>query len=151
VHSAGILLYRHRDNVLEVFLVHPGGPFWASRDDGAWSIPKGLVDAGEAPLAAAQREFREETGFDAAGRFIELGELRQPSRKIVHAWALEQDVDAEALRSNHFSMEWPRGSGVMREFPEVDRGRWFTIEQAENKILKGQAGFLARLLKAIGR
>ena len=143
--SAGILCYRYRQQ-LEVFLVHPGGPFWSKKDDGAWSIPKGLLEAGELPLAAAIREFREETGFAVSDGFIELGQLRQPSKKIVHAWAVQTDFDANKLKSNSFSMEWPRGSGQVREYPEVDRGEWFILSSARQKIYQGQAVFLERLL-----
>ena len=148
-HSAGILLFRDQRTDLEVFLVHPGGPFWVRRDAGAWSIPKGLFEADESPLEAAKREFREETGFVAQGRFIELGQLKQPSGKIVHAWALEMDVDATRLRSNTFSLEWPRGSGIIQEYPEVDRGAWFDLAQAREKIVKGQVGFIERLLEQL--
>ena len=150
VTSAGILLFRYRDKELELFLVHPGGPFWAKRDAGAWSIPKGLCEADEPALAAARREFGEETGFALDGAFIDLGELRQPSGKIVHAWALAQDVDAAALRSNTFTLEWPKGSGVVREYPEVDRGAWFDLAEARDRLLKGQRGFLDRLLERLG-
>lgn len=148
-HSAGILLFRYQDTELEVFLVHPGGPFWIRRDVGAWSIPKGLFEENETPLEAAKREFNEETGFVAQGRFVELGQLKQASGKIVHAWALEMDVDAAHLESNTFSLEWPRGSGVIREFPEVDRGAWFDLEQAREKITKGQVEFIYRLLERL--
>jgi predicted NUDIX family NTP pyrophosphohydrolase len=151
LHSAGILLYRYRDDELEVFLVHPGGPFWANRDEGAWSIPKGLIEDNEACLEAAQRELKEETGFDVAGRFIELGQLRQPSKKIVHAWALGQDVDASKLNSNTFTLEWPGGSGLIREYPEVDKGAWFDLGQARTKMHKGQVGFLDRLLERLAQ
>jgi predicted NUDIX family NTP pyrophosphohydrolase len=147
--SAGILLYRFREKELQVFLVHPGGPFWARRDEGAWSIPKGLMEAGENPLDAARREFREETGFEVEGGCLELGELKQPSRKLVHAWASEQDIDPSRLKSNTFTLEWPKASGQMREYPEVDRGGWFGLEEALKKILKGQAEFLDRLLERL--
>lgn len=149
-HSAGILLYRLREGAVQVLLVHPGGPFWAHKDAGAWSIPKGLCEATESLLDAARREFREETGFNAEGPFVALGELRQPGGKIVHVWAVEQDVDAAAVKSNHFSLEWPRHSGSVREYPEVDRGQWFDIEAARGKILPGQAGFLDRLREHLG-
>jgi predicted NUDIX family NTP pyrophosphohydrolase len=150
IHSAGILCFRFRDQVLEVLLVHPGGPFWAKRDLGAWSIPKGLIEGEEDPLSAAQREFFEETGFVAQGKFIELGQLKQPSKKIVHAWALQMDLDAEQVKSNTFSMEWPRGSGQMRDYPEVDKGAWFTLAEARQKIYQGQEAFLDRLLHQLG-
>jgi predicted NUDIX family NTP pyrophosphohydrolase len=132
-------------------LVHPGGPFWAKKDEGAWSIPKGLFEDGEEPLAAAKREFKEETSVDVDGRFTELGELRQPSRKVIHAWALESDLDPDAIVSNTFELQWPRHSGVVRTYPEIDRAGWFGIAEAREKILKGQVGFLDRLLEMIGR
>ena len=147
VQSAGILCYREREQGLEVFLVHPGGPFWARRDDGAWSIPKGLIETGEDPLSAARREFNEETGFVASGECIELGQLKQRSGKIVHAWALQMDLDPTYLHSNTFTLEWPRGSGKLREYPEVDRGAWFSLATARQKIYEGQAAFLDRLLE----
>lgn len=146
VHSAGLLCYRYPGQMLEVFLVHPGGPFWEKRDDGAWSIPKGLIEAGEDPLMTAKREFNEETGFVAVGDFIALNTLKQHSGKIVHAWAVQMDLDASRLSSNTFSMEWPKDSGNQNEFPEVDRGEWFTLERARQKIYPGQAAFLDRLL-----
>jgi len=144
--SAGLLMYR-RKNGLEVFLVHPGGPFWAQRDMGAWSIPKGEYADGEEPLAAARREFEEETGFPATGGFIELGELKQAGGKIVSAWAFEGDCDARDLRSNTFTMEWPPRSGRKMEFPEVDRGSWYSIEDARKYLLPAQCVFLDRLLQ----
>jgi len=150
VHSAGILCYRFQGQVLEVFLAHPGGPFWAKRDAGAWSIPKGLIEADEDPFAAARREFREETGFDANGTFLELGQLKQHSGKIVHAWAVQMDLDATQLKSNTFSLEWPKGSGHVREYPEVDKGAWFELTKARQKIYKGQEDFLDRLLEQLG-
>jgi predicted NUDIX family NTP pyrophosphohydrolase len=144
--SAGLLLFREVAERLEVLLVHPGGPFWAKKDDGAWSIPKGEFEGDEDPLAAARREFEEETGFAAVvGDPIPLAPLRQPSGKIVHAWALRGDVDPSALKSNTFSMEWPPKSGRQQEFPEVDRAAWFSFEVAARKILRGQAGFLSEL------
>ncbi len=143
--SAGLLMYRRSGEGLEVLLVHPGGPFWKKKDAGAWSIPKGEYVAGEDPLDAAKREFQEETGLAARGPFIPLTPLKQPGGKIVHAWAFEGDCDAEASKSNTFSMEWPPGSGRRQEFQEVDRAGWFTIEDAKRKILRGQAGFLGEL------
>lgn len=147
--SAGILLYRFNEGNLQVMLVHPGGPFWAKKDDGAWSIPKGIYEEGENPLAAAKREFQEETGQEVDGDFIDLGELKQPSRKIVQAWALEHDLDTSRIISNTFSLEWPPKSGAVREYPEVDRGRWFNVQEAREKILKGQLEFLDRLVEKI--
>ncbi|HOV52174.1 MAG TPA: NUDIX domain-containing protein, partial [Methanothrix sp.] len=123
--SSGILLFRFRDGELEVLLVHPGGPFWAKKDDGAWSMPKGLIEGDESPLAAAKREFKEETGFEVDGDFIALGELRLRSRKIVHAWALEKDLDETKVVSNKFRIEWPKGSGIIREYLEIDKASWF--------------------------
>ena len=149
VNSAGILLYRLRDNRVEVLLAHPGGPFWSGKDEAAWTIPKGLTEADEDSLQAAKREFREETGFEVDGQFIDLGTIRQPSRKMIHIWALEQDLDADRLHSNEFTMEWPRKSGIMMQFPEIDRAEWFDIETARQKIHKGQAGFLDRLHSTI--
>jgi predicted NUDIX family NTP pyrophosphohydrolase len=145
--SAGLLMYRKRDGALEVFLVHPGGPFWRKKDAGAWSIPKGEYLEGEDPLSAAIREFEEETSIKPDSDFVALREIRQPSGKIVTAWALEGDCDPASVKSNLFSMEWPKGSGVICEFPEVDRGEWFPIDIARDKIHKGQVGFLDRLLE----
>lgn len=142
--SAGILLYRRGAAELEVFLVHPGGPFWAKKDAGAWSVPKGLVDPGEEELACALREFREETGFDpglsASG--LDLGSFRQPSGKRLHVWALQGNCDPQALRSNLFEMEWPPKSGHNASFPEIDRGAWFGRVEALRRISKGQAAVL---------
>jgi predicted NUDIX family NTP pyrophosphohydrolase len=131
---------------LEVLLVHPGGPFWAKKDDGAWSIPKGEFADGEEPLDAAKREFEEETGIPAVGDFIALESLKQPSGKLVFAWAVRSDFDPSRLKSNTFSMEWPPKSGRQQEFPEVDKAEWFNVEAARRKILKGQAPFLDQLL-----
>jgi predicted NUDIX family NTP pyrophosphohydrolase len=145
--SAGILVYRRKEKGLEVFLVHPGGPFWKNKDAGAWSIPKGQYGDGEEPLAAAIREFGEETGFAlGAVEFRSLGELKQPSGKLVSAWAVEGDFPADAIQSNLFPMEWPPKSGKMQEFPEVDRAGWFGMERAREKLLPGQCGFLDRLV-----
>ncbi len=149
VKSAGILLYRFKDGQLQVMLVHPGGPFWTKKDKGAWSIPKGICEEDEVAIEAAKREFREETGFDIDGSFIDLGELRQSSGKIVHAWALEGDLDTGKIKSNTFQMEWPRGSGRIRQYPEIDKGEWFSIDVAKEKIVKGQRGFLKRLLEEL--
>ena len=144
--SAGLLLYRLVNDALEVLLVHPGGPFWAKKDLAAWSIPKGEFSPGEDPLAAAQREFQEETGFAVQGNFVALTPLQQPGGKIVRAWAVEGDCDPTQLRSNSFSLEWPPQSGRRRDFPEVDRAAWFPIGDARRKILPGQARFLDQLL-----
>ena len=143
--SAGILLYRIRKGALEVFLVHPGGPYWRNKDVGAWSIPKGLLEEGDDELAAAKREFQEETGSPVNGEFTALTPLKQPSGKVVHAWAVQGDIDASAVRSNLFPMEWPPRSGKMQDFPEVDRGGWFTLDIAREKILNGQRGFIDQL------
>jgi predicted NUDIX family NTP pyrophosphohydrolase len=143
--SAGILLYRLHGSKPEIFLVHPGGPFWAKKDAGAWSIPKGEFEPGEDRLEAAKREFREETGFALEGDFIELAPVKQPGGKVVYGWAAEGDCAPESLESNTFSLEWPPRSGKRMEFPEVDRAGWFTLEMAREKILKGQLGFLEEL------
>lgn len=143
--SAGLLVYRRRNGELQVLLVHPGGPFWVKRDLGAWSIPKGEVDAAEPLLDAANREFHEETGFTVVGEFRALTPLRQPGGKTVHAWAVPGDCDPARLRSNTFSLEWPPRSGTQREFPEIDRAAWFPIDEALRRILPGQAGFLREL------
>jgi predicted NUDIX family NTP pyrophosphohydrolase len=151
--SAGILLYRDRGcgAELRVLLVHPGGPFWAKKDEGAWSIPKGEYDEGGDPLAVARREFEEELGRPApAGDVIDLGELVQPSRKRVTAFAVEGDFDPSSLRSNLFELEWPPRSGRMQSFPEVDRAAWFTPDEARAKILPGQRPFIDRLLERLG-
>jgi predicted NUDIX family NTP pyrophosphohydrolase len=145
--SAGILLYRTSANGPEVFLVHPGGPFWTKRDLGAWSVPKGEVDGDEGMLEAAKREFREETGAQVEGNFVELAPLRQPSGKMVHAWAVEGDIDASSITSNTFSIEWPPHSGESREFPEVDRAEWFTLAEARDKLLPGQRPLLDELIQ----
>ena len=143
--SAGLLLYRHRNGALEVFLVHPGGPIWAGRDVGAWSIPKGEFGPDEDPLAAARREFEEETGFKVDGRFTALRPIRQRNNKLVYAWAVEGECDASHARSNTFPLEWPPHSGVTREFPEIDRAAWFSIATAREKIFNGQIGLLDEL------
>ena len=143
--SAGLLMYRQRNGQVEVFLVHPGGPFWAKKDMGAWSICKGEYAEGELPLEAAKREFQEETGFIADGSFLELGEVQQASGKIVSAWAVAGDCDPDKLISNRCEVEWPPRSGRKMEIPEVDRGGWFSIEAARARILKAQEPFLDRL------
>ena len=143
--SAGVLLYRRRGGGVEVFLVHPGGPFWARKDQAAWSIPKGELDPDEDALDAARREFQEETGLVAEGDFQALAPLRQPGGKVVHAFALEGDADPEAVRSNPFEMEWPPRSGKLQAFPEVDRAAWLALDLAREKIHKGQVGLLDQL------
>ena len=143
--SAGLIVYRRRGEDLEVFLVHPGGPFWAKKDLGAWSIPKGEYEEGEEGLDVARREFLEETGFAVDGDFLEVGTIKQAGGKVVTAWAVEGELDAALLRSNVFEMQWPPRSGRLQEFPEVDRGGWFSIEEARGRILKGQVGLLERL------
>jgi predicted NUDIX family NTP pyrophosphohydrolase len=147
--NAGLLMYRLRDSTLEVFLVHPGGPYWAKKDLGSWSIPKGEFEEGEDRLNAAKREFREETGFLPEGSFAALTPVKQPGGKTVYAWAVRGDCDAETIVSNRFSIEWPPRSGKRQEFPEVDRAGWFTMDVAKEKILKGQLGFLEELRRIV--
>ena len=142
--SAGLLLFRRRDR-LEVLLVHPGGPLWARKDEGAWSIPKGEIDADEDPLAAARREFEEELGSPVDGEFVKLTPIRQASGKWVDAWALESDFDTTTFKPGTFSMEWPPKSGRREDFPEVDRVEWFTIDEAKQKINRGQLALLDQL------
>ena len=144
--SAGLLLFRRPGPDVEVLLVHPGGPLWARKDDGAWSVPKGLVDDGEEPLAAAVRECQEEFGVTVAGDFLPLGALKQSGGKIVLAWAVEADFDPGTLKSNTFTMEWPPRSGQRQPFPEVDQAAWYAPGLAKQKILKGQAPFIDQLL-----
>ena len=148
--SAGLLMYRRSRGTLEVLLVHPGGPFWEKKDVGSWSIPKGEYEAGEEPLAAATREFQEETGLVAGGPYTPLTPIRQQGGKLVQAWAFEGDCDAESLKSTTFSLEWPPGSGRRREFPEVDRAGWFSVGEARRKILAAQADLLDELAVKIG-
>jgi predicted NUDIX family NTP pyrophosphohydrolase len=143
--SAGLVLFRRRPDGLEVLLIHPGGPFWSRRDLGAWSIPKGGYQPGEAPIDAARREFQEETGFSVDGPFLPLKPVRQAGGKVVTAWAVEGDLDASAVHSTTFSMEWPPKSGRQREFPEVDRAEWFPLRVAEEKILAGQRPLIEEL------
>src|SRR5947209_6932315 len=143
--SAGILLHRRRGETVEVFLVHPGGPFWAKKDLGAWSIPKGELGEAEDPLQAARRELEEETGLAIEGDFRPLQPIRQAGGKTVLAWAVEGDCDPEQLRSNLFEMEWPPRSGQRRSFPEVDRAAWFSLAEARERINAGQAAFLDQL------
>lgn len=138
-------MYHRRGEVIEVFLVHPGGPFWAKKDDGSWSLPKGEYEPDEDPLHAARREFREETGFSAEGHFYALAAVKVGKGKIVEAWYFEGDADPNALRSNTFSLEWPPRSGNIQDFPEVDRGAWFELPEARAKVVKGQLPFLDEL------
>jgi predicted NUDIX family NTP pyrophosphohydrolase len=149
--SAGLLLFREKAAGLEVLLVHPGGPFWAKKDAGAWSIPKGLIEEGEDPLAAARREFEEEVGIPSPdGEAIGLTPQRQPSGKIVSAWALRGDFDPAALKSGSFAMPWPPKSGKQQSFPEIDRAEWFTLDAAREKLLAGQRPFLEELERLLG-
>ena len=148
--SAGLLMYRLRDGEAEVLLVHPGGPFWKNKDQGAWSIPKGEYGEGGDPLAVARREFQEETGTAIDGEFVELGEIRQKAGKLVRAWAVEGDLDAEAIVSNTFKVQWPPGSGRWITVPEVDRAGWFDLDEARARINPAQAAFLDRLRERLG-
>jgi predicted NUDIX family NTP pyrophosphohydrolase len=143
--SAGVLLYRRRASGLEVFLVHPGGPFWARKDVGAWSIPKGEIEPGESPIDAARREFAEETGSVVAGTFASLGWVRMRSGKVVHAWAVEGEIDADTIRSNVFTLEWPPRSGRRRQYPEADRAAWFPLDEARRRILAAQSPLIDAL------
>lgn len=143
--SAGILLYRFHNNLAEVLLVHPGGPFWAKKDLGAWSIPKGEFGITEAPLDAAKRELEEETSIKAEGNFIELTPVKQKSGKLIYAWALQKDIDPASIRSNSFEIEWPPKSGIKKSFPEIDRAAWYTIDEAKSKIIGGQAPLINEL------
>lgn len=147
--SAGLLLYRRAARGLEVFLAHPGGLFWRGRDAGAWTIPKGLLDQGEAPLDAARREFQEETGLAPGGPFLPLGSVRQKAGKTVHAWACEGDADPAQVSSNQTRTEWPRGSGRWITYPEVDRCAWFLLAEARDKLNPAQVEFIGRLEAAL--
>src|SRR5437764_8059214 len=149
--SAGVIAFRRREGELEVFLVHPGGPFWQRKDDGAWSIPKGEFDEGEAPEAAARREFAEETGLTLPDQLIALTPIAQSRGKVVHPFAVEVELDADAIRSNTFELEWPPRSGSKREFPEVDRAAWFGVANAQRKILAGQRAILDELVGRVER
>ena len=144
-----MLLFRRKEAGIEVFLVHPGGPFWAKKDLGAWSIPKGEYTEGENAFDAARREFKEETGQPVDGKFLPLGELKQPSGKIITAWAVEHDLDPALVRSNTFTMEWPPRSGRSQAFPEVDSAAWFPPSIAREKLVKGQVEFLTRLTEKL--
>lgn len=148
--SAGIVLYRKRDTGPEVLLVHPGGPFWARKDEGSWSIPKGEYVEGEDPLTVAKREFYEETGSELGGPYVELTPAKQPSGKMIMAWAVEGDLDAASIRSNSFSMEWPPKSGRVQSFPEVDRALWCDLPLARKKLLPGQRVLLDELEQRMG-
>jgi predicted NUDIX family NTP pyrophosphohydrolase len=148
--SAGLVMYRVRDGQMEVLLVHPGGPFWRKKDAGAWVIPKGEINPGEDQLAAAKREFEEETGFKPEGNFLSLGSVKHKSGKTAVAWAFEGDCDAGAIKSNTFRLEWPPKSGKSKEFPEVDRAAFFSVEQAREKILAAEFGLIQRLKEILG-
>jgi predicted NUDIX family NTP pyrophosphohydrolase len=143
--SAGILLYRLQNNLLQVLLVHPGGPFRAKKDLGVWSIPKGEFDDNENPIDAAIREVNEETGINVSGVFMELSPVKQKSGKVIYAWALQQNIDATKINSNSFELEWPPKSGLIKHFPEVDKAAWFDVEEAKKKINTGQAALIEEL------
>jgi predicted NUDIX family NTP pyrophosphohydrolase len=148
--SAGVLLYRIVDGVVVVLIVHMGGPFWAHKDAAAWSIPKGEYADDEQPLDVARREFAEELGSPVPpGELVDLGEIKQPSGKVITVWALAADFDATTAVSNTFALEWPKGSGTMQEFPEVDRAEWYDVDTARSKLVRGQVGFLDRLVDRI--
>lgn len=148
--SAGLLIWRKNNDQIEVLLVHPGGPFWAKKDEGVWSIPKGLIEEGEDILKAAERETEEETGFSIDGEnFIDLDEVKMKSGKIIHAWAVEGNFDVSEIKSNDFEIEWPPRSGKKQKFPEVDRGEYFDIKTAKIKIVPAQTEFIKRLMKNI--
>ena len=148
--SAGLLLFRRGGDEIEVFLVHPGGPFWRKKNDGAWTIPKGEVEGDEDLLTAACRELEEETGITADGPWLELGSIRQKGGKIVHAWAVEGDADPSSIRSNTFELVWPPGSGRVQEFPEIDRAEFFALTKAREMILPSQMPLLDVLRERIG-
>ena len=147
--SGGLLVFRFRDRVIEIFLVHPGGPFFKNKDLGAWSIPKGEFDENENAFDAAVREFEEETGIKLKGKFIELSPVTQKSGKTVFAWAIESDIDCSLIKCNTFKLEWPPKSGKIREFPEIDKGEWFKVDQARLKINQSQFAFIEELLKKL--
>ena len=147
--SAGLLLFRLKNKLSELFLVHPGGPFWKNKDAGAWSIPKGEHAGDEDALEAAKREFFEETGMRFEGEFIELAPIKQAGGKTIYAWALEADLDPGEIKSNEFEMEWPPRSGKKQSFPEIDRGAWFLVDKAKEKINKGQVGLIEDLLRRL--
>lgn len=143
--SAGIVLYRIQNNNIEIFLVHPGGPYWSKKDEGAWSIPKGEFDGDEEPLAAAKREFQEETGIEISGEFIRLNPVKQKGGKMVYAWAVEGDVDPGKIKSNSFEIEWPPRSGKMKSFLEIDKAAWFHLIDAKKKIIEAQFALITEL------
>jgi predicted NUDIX family NTP pyrophosphohydrolase len=150
-YSAGILFYRLKAGGLEVLLVHPGGPFWAKKDAGSWSIPKGLIERGEELIAAAMREVEEELGLPVpAGELTPLGEAKQPSGKVVHIWSMEADIDTSKVKSNVVELAWPPKSGKLQQFPEIDKATWFSLARARAKLLKGQVVFLERLAEKLG-
>jgi predicted NUDIX family NTP pyrophosphohydrolase len=149
--SAGLMMYRKRKGMLEVLLVHMGGPYWARKDAGAWTIPKGGVEPGEDLLDTAKREFTEETGLTASGEFVELGSVKQKSGKIVTAWAFEGDCEPATIQSNTFTMEWPPRSGKQQEFPEIDRADFFGLDAARAKILESEADLVRRLEETVGK
>lgn len=145
-HSGGILAYKYVGGRLEVMLAHPGGPFWEKKDEASWSIPKGLREGNESILNTAKREFEEETGCKVQTELLELGTIKQPSRKLITIFAIEMDIDTNKVKSNLFEMEWPPKSGNIQKFPENDKAQWFTVEEARKKIFKGQLGFLDKLV-----
>ena len=148
-HSGGILVYKYMGGKLMVMLAHPGGPFWAKKDEAAWSIPKGLQEEGESILDTAKREFEEETGYKIETALLELGTIKQSSKKQITIFAAEKDIDVNKVKSNLFEMEWPPKSGNIQTFPENDRSQWFPVEEARKKKFKGQIGFLDRLVEAL--
>jgi len=150
VNSAGIIVYRKSGIILEILLVHPGGPFWAGKDAHAWSIPKGEFRPPEDAFLAARREFREETGMQIEGEFIEMEPVRQPGGKIIYSWAIEKNIDIRPLRSNTFTMEWPPHSNKLQDFPEIDKAAWFSVNIAKNKVHKGQVRIIENLLSKLG-
>ena len=149
--SAGIILYRRKNIVPEIFLVHPGGPFWKNKDHGAWTIPKGEFTEEEDPLKAAMREFKEETGISIKGTFLELTPVKQKSGKLVYGWALEKDIDASTIKSNFFEIEWPPKSKQFKQFPEIDKGEWFTVAEAKQKINPAQVAFIDEVVSILNR
>lgn len=148
-HSGGILVYKYDEGKLKVMLAHPGGPFWAKKDEESWSIPKGLQEPEEAIMDTAKREFEEETGYKIQKDLLELGTIKQPSKKLITIFAVEMEIDVDAVKSNLFEMEWPPKSGNVQKFPENDRAQWFDIEEAKKKIFKGQKGFLDKLIDVL--